>query len=279
MNHFLEKIRLLGDPVLREVSQPVKQEEVALLGENLEEMWSLVSAFRSKYGRGRAIAAPQIGLLKRIICLDTGGEKQVFFNPELKPEGDETMELWDDCMSFPNLLVRVRRYRKVTLSFRNTDWEEQTLVLEGDMAELLQHEYDHLEGILAIDRALNNRSLRWIPGSVAYDYLKEFDAAVTVCDRQGTVLYMNERSVQQFAGDGGRSLLGKNLLECHPEPARSLLKEMLETGKRHVYTSEKNGKKKLICQAPWIAENKFQGIIEIGLDLPSGMPHHVRDDS
>jgi peptide deformylase len=68
------------------------------------------------------------------------------------------MEVWDDCMCFPDLLVRVLRHRRIRLTFRDLDWKGRSLDLEGDLAELLQHEYDHLDGILAVSRAIDGKS-------------------------------------------------------------------------------------------------------------------------
>jgi peptide deformylase len=157
----LTEIVKLGDPRLLEKSLPVNHEEVKKLMPEIEKMWRLVREFREAYGRGRAIAAPQIGLLKRIICIDTG-ERYALINPVLEIIGDETMEVWDDCMSFPNLLVHLKRYRKVRIKFLDLNWKENIWELEDDMSELLQHEYDHLNGILAIMRARDINSLKWI---------------------------------------------------------------------------------------------------------------------
>lgn len=154
-------ILLLGNPTLYKKSLPVENKaEVLKLLPQIELMFATVLDFREKYGVGRAIAAPQIGLLKRIICLNI--EKPVaMINPELQNLSNEKMELWDDCMSFPNLLVKVKRHRKLTLTFFDLKWEKQIWPLVDDMAELIQHEYDHLDGILATQRAIDNQSFRW----------------------------------------------------------------------------------------------------------------------
>jgi peptide deformylase len=67
-------------------------------------------------------------------------------------------ELWDDCMSFPELLVKVKRHKACRLSFYDQSWHKQEWDLTGDLSELLQHEYDHLDGILATMRAIDGRS-------------------------------------------------------------------------------------------------------------------------
>ncbi len=100
------------------------------------------------------MAAPQIGVLKRIVYLHLE-QPWLLINPSLRGMSKETMELWDDCMSFPELLVRVRRRRSFTLAYRNEQWAEQTLAIEGVLSELLQHEIDHLDGVLAVSQAID----------------------------------------------------------------------------------------------------------------------------
>ena len=151
------EILLLGDPRLYEISEEVKKEELELLKPVFTDMFDCIKAIRRDYGFGRAIAAPQIGVRKRLICILTD-RPYVIINPALEFLGDDTMELMDDCMSFPNLLVRVRRYRHCILRYRDENWLEQTMRIDDDMAELIQHEYDHLDGILATMRAIDNKS-------------------------------------------------------------------------------------------------------------------------
>ena len=101
--------------------------------------------------------SPQIGLQKRLICI-LADKPLVILNPRLEFVGQEQMELLDDCMSFPNLLVRVRRYRHCILRYRDENWREREMRMDGDMAELIQHEYDHLDGILATMRAVDGKA-------------------------------------------------------------------------------------------------------------------------
>ncbi len=156
----LNEIIKLGNPILYKQSEQVDKSEVADLIPLFEKMWHLIEEFRSQYGRGRAIAAPQIGILKRIICINTD-KRYVLINPTIEYADDELMEVWDDCMSFPDLFVKVKRHRSIKISFYNPDWEKVIWELKDDMSELFQHEYDHLNGILAIDRAEDMRSFRW----------------------------------------------------------------------------------------------------------------------
>lgn len=151
------EILLLGDPRLYEVSETVKQEELEQMRPVFTDLFDCIKGIRRDYGFGRAIAAPQIGVKKRLICILTD-RPYVILNPSLEFVGDEMMEVMDDCMSFPNLLVRVRRYRHCILRYRDENWQEQEMRMDDDMSELIQHEYDHLDGVLATMRAIDSRS-------------------------------------------------------------------------------------------------------------------------
>ena len=151
------EILLLGDPRLYEIAEEVEKEELESLKPVFTDMFDCIKGIRRDYGFGRAIAAPQIGVGKRLICILTD-RPYVIINPALEFLGDDTMELMDDCMSFPNLLVRVRRYRHCILHYRDENWLEQRMRMDDEMAELIQHEYDHLDGILATMRAIDNKS-------------------------------------------------------------------------------------------------------------------------
>ncbi len=109
------------------------------------------------------------------------------------------------------------------------------------------------------------------------DWVKELPIAVTVIDASGVILEMNDKSAATFQADGGLALLGTNSLACHPEPSRSKLQQLLQTPKANLYTIEKGGIKKLICQIPWRRDGKFAGIVELSIELPADLPHFVRD--
>ena len=151
------EILLLGNPKLYEVSEIVKREELEDLRPVFDDMFDCIRGIRRDYGFGRAIAAPQIGVQKRLICMLTD-KPYVIINPTLEFVGDEMMALMDDCMSFPKLLVRVRRYRHCILRYLDENWVLNEKQMDDDMSELIQHEYDHLDGILATMRAIDNKS-------------------------------------------------------------------------------------------------------------------------
>ena len=111
---------------------------------------------------------------------------------------------------------------------------------------------------------------------IGIDWIHEFPGAVTLCDLHGIVLEMNQKAAETFQKYGGKDLIGKNLLDCHPEPARSKLVQLLATGERNIYTIEKNGTRKLIYQVPWYLEGQRCGMVELALEIPAAMPHFLR---
>lgn len=106
-----------------------------------------------------------------------------------------------------------------------------------------------------------------------HQWVKEFPGTIEVCDLNGILLEMNDRAEEQ---ESGREWIASNILDCHPEPARTKLQQMLESGQPNIYTIEKKGKKKLIYQAPWYTDGNLAGFVELGLDIPETMPHFVR---
>jgi transcriptional regulator with PAS, ATPase and Fis domain len=109
-----------------------------------------------------------------------------------------------------------------------------------------------------------------------FDWTIGIPGAVTVCDLKGIVIEMNEKSAEMYQRYGGKELIGKSLLDCHPEPARGKLVRFLQTGERNVYTIEKNGIKKLIYQAPWYQGGERCGMIEMAIEIPFDLPHFMR---
>jgi PAS domain S-box-containing protein len=108
------------------------------------------------------------------------------------------------------------------------------------------------------------------------DWISCVDFAVTVCDREGKILFLNTKAAEVFAKYGGKNLIGKNLSECHKAESFTKIKELIETEKSNTYTIEKNGVKKLIHQTPWYKNCHCQGMIEISIEQPAFMPHYVR---
>ncbi|WP_203532532.1 transcriptional regulator [Draconibacterium halophilum] len=108
------------------------------------------------------------------------------------------------------------------------------------------------------------------------NWMDEFGGAITVCNTDGIIVYMNDFSIRQFEKYGGDNLLGTNLLECHPEPSKTKLREMLEKPIENTYTTEKNGLKKVVTQKPWMENGKFCGVVELSFELPSDIENQIR---
>ena len=123
---------------------------------------NVMKEIRLKYNFGRAIAAPQLGIMKRVIYMNID-KPVVFINPELSNLSTGMFELWDDCMSFPNLLVKVKRHQSLTIHYLDENWTPQQWNMDGALSELLQHEYDHLNGVLCTMRAIDAQSFKWSP--------------------------------------------------------------------------------------------------------------------
>jgi peptide deformylase len=162
MPKTLKDLLLLGDPRLYTVCDPVTREELPLVKEWVADLHAVMEEIRATYHFGRAIAAPQLGIMKRLIYMNID-RPVVFINPVLSGLSEELFELWDDCMSFPNLLVKLQRHRSVTVNYTDEHWLPQEWKMSDDLSELLQHEYDHLDGILCTMRAIDDKSFRWRP--------------------------------------------------------------------------------------------------------------------
>lgn len=102
-------------------------------------------------------------------------------------------------------------------------------------------------------------------------------AAITVCDKDGTIIYMNAASAATFADSGGTDLLGKSLYDCHSPESGKQLQQMIATGASNTYTIQKHGKKKMIMQMPHFEGGIPAGLVEISIEIPIDMAHHNRD--
>jgi peptide deformylase len=148
----VRRIRQLGDPVLRVRCERVQNPKSAATRLVADDLRDSLAIAKKRYKMGRALAAPQIGAPVRIVFVQTDKQRWTMINPEITDVGPEDFPVWDDCFSFPNLLVRVTRAYEVTVSYTDLKGKQRSMDVKGPMAELLQHEIDHLDGILALDR-------------------------------------------------------------------------------------------------------------------------------
>jgi len=155
-----DDILLIGDSRLHETCQAVSKSELPNVKSWVADLKSAMQDVRTKYGFGRGIAAPQLAIFKRLIYIDLD-RPYIIINPEITWRSDEQFELWDDCMSFPNLLVKVKRHQAISFTYYDEDWVSRDMRVENGFAELFQHEYDHLNGILATERAIHGQAFKW----------------------------------------------------------------------------------------------------------------------
>jgi len=153
----IRRILELGDETLRRVSAPARDplETRRVLGD-LEDT---LADFRRRHGFGRGISAIQIGEPLRLIFLKVDGRRYELVNPVFVDKSAETFEMWDDCFSFPDLMVRLRRHVRVVIEHEDVEGGRHRLEAEHALAELIQHEMDHLDGVLAVDHARSSRDL------------------------------------------------------------------------------------------------------------------------
>ena len=153
----VKEILLLGNPLLNQKCESVNKNEGIFIKEIITDLHDTMMDFRLKYKCGRAIAAPQIGVMKRIIYMNIN-KPVAIINPVLTDLSKDMITLWDDCMSFPDLLVKVKRHKVCKIEYYDIDWNYNEMNLKDELAELLQHEVDHLDGMLFLDRLVSRRT-------------------------------------------------------------------------------------------------------------------------
>ena len=152
----------LGDPVLRQRAVRVEDPTAPEIRDLVSDLADTLAHWRAETGYGRGIAAPQIGVLQRVLFLQLPGEKPwPFINPEIIRRSDGKIVVWDACLSFLSIFMQVERHRGITVRYRNLDGETVEIEAgeERNLSELLQHEIDHLDGILAIDRVTDVKTI------------------------------------------------------------------------------------------------------------------------
>jgi peptide deformylase len=182
----IHRVRLLGDPILRAKCEPIKNPKSPAVRVVADGLQDTLRDLKARHGRGRGLAAPQIGAPIRLLYVEAD-EPWFLVNPEIVDVGEYDFVVWDDCFSVPNLLVRVVRAYKITVRYQDLQGKSHEIVAEKEMAELLQHEIDHLDGVLMVDRAIGldpfclreewnqhhqkekrygRKEARWAPGAV-----------------------------------------------------------------------------------------------------------------
>lgn len=154
---LMKPILQLGNPKLYDISDEITRNELVSIKPVVEDLHNALMDYRKRWGCGNGIAASQIGVSKRLVYTHIDNPK-VYINPVLYDLSDDMVEVWDDCMSFPEIIVKVKRHRLCKINYRDIDWQEHNDTLNEHDSILLQHEVDHLNGILAMGRAIDSKS-------------------------------------------------------------------------------------------------------------------------
>jgi peptide deformylase len=158
----IQTVLQLGDPKLREVAAPVANPHAPEIAALVKDLSDTLAHWRATTGYGRGIAAPQIGVGQRVIFLQLpGAEPWPLVNPQIIERSAEKIVVWDACLSFLSIFMQVERHREIKVRYQDLQGESQEIQAgaEKDLGELLQHEIDHLDGILAVDRITDMRTL------------------------------------------------------------------------------------------------------------------------
>ena len=158
----IRPILQLGDPLLRQKAAPVADPTSPEILDLIRDLADTLAHWRSVTGYGRGIAAPQLGVLQRVIFLKLPeAEPWPLINPKIIERSAEKTIVWDACLSFLSIFMQVERHRQITVRYQNLIGETLEFEAEDDrsLSELLQHEIDHLDGILAIDRVTDVKTI------------------------------------------------------------------------------------------------------------------------
>jgi len=158
----LRTILQLGDPRLLEVALPVEDPSSPEVAALVRDLADTLAHWRSTTGYGRGIAAPQLGVRQRVIFLQLpGGEPWPLVNPEITERSQEKIVVWDACLSFLSIFMQVERHREIAIRWLDLAGDRHEIRAGNgrSLSELLQHEVDHLDGILAVDRITDIKTL------------------------------------------------------------------------------------------------------------------------
>ena len=158
----VKTILQLGDPRLREIALPVEDPSAPKIAALVNDLADTLAYWRATTGYGRGIAAPQLGERLRVIFLQLPEEKPwPLVNPEILERSEEKIVVWDACLSFLSIFMQVERHREITVRYQDSYGESHEFRAGDDcnLSELLQHEIDHLDGILAVDRIIDMKTL------------------------------------------------------------------------------------------------------------------------
>lgn len=142
----------LGNPLLRQPAQPVADplgpETQALIA----DLWDTLHDFRQRHGWGRALSGPVIGVAQRVVVLEFEGQAHVLINPRFESWSRTQVVAYESCMTFAGIWGEVSRPDRVVVLALDANGHEQRYDVGGELARMMQHEIDHLDGLVWLDR-------------------------------------------------------------------------------------------------------------------------------
>ena len=155
---MIKKVLQLGNPELRKSSTEV--EDLAEAEKIVEDLRNTLIYEQQDKEIGRALAAPQIGIHKKVVFYHVDGEEKILINPKITEKSEELFEVWDSCFSLRTaFFVKIKRHKEIKVEYQNLQGENIEEKFAGELSELFQHEIDHLHGILATDHLEDNKNI------------------------------------------------------------------------------------------------------------------------
>lgn len=142
----------LGDPLLRRQAQLVEDPRDPATQSLIVDLWDTLHDFQQRNGWGRALAAPVVGVDQRVVVISTHDQQYVLVNPRFETWGRTQMVAYETCIAFASIWGQVSRPETVVVVALDGNGIEQRFELEGELARLFQHEIDHLDGLVWLDR-------------------------------------------------------------------------------------------------------------------------------
>lgn len=168
------KVARLGHPVLRKIAEPIPPEQIL----SLEVQQFIDDMIETMYEYdGAGLAAPQVHVSKQVVVMEVKGHPRypdisipltVYINPEITPLTEDMVEDWEGCLSVPGLRGRVPRYNKIRLQAYDRQGQRLDIVVEGFHARVIQHECDHVQGKVYLDRMRSMESLTFMEEFMKY---------------------------------------------------------------------------------------------------------------
>ena len=155
----IKDVLMIGNPILREKCSAINKFDNQLQNA-IQDLKDTLVYLQETKKIGRGLAAPQIGYMKRVIYFGLSNDPFVMVNPEIIWKSDAKISVWDSCFSFDvAFFVEIMRHKQIKVKYQDEQGKEYIKAFNDDLSELIQHETDHLEGILATDHLTDNKRI------------------------------------------------------------------------------------------------------------------------